>query len=55
MAKIDGKTPYKPLLLENLNVKVDTLQASQGNLKALEIDSPLVLRSSPRKSIEIKA
>ena len=53
--KSTAKPLISPFLLENSNAKVDTLQASQSKSRASEIDSPLVLLSTPRKSIEIKA
>jgi hypothetical protein len=50
-----AKPLLSPLLLENSNAKIDTLQASQNILRVLEIDSPVNILYTPRKSIEIKA
>jgi formate dehydrogenase maturation protein FdhE len=44
-----------PLLLENSNARINTLQASKSESRPSRIDSPLVVLSTPRKSIEIKA
>jgi len=50
-----AKPLMSPLLLENSNAKIDTLQASQSDSRLSRIDSPLILLSTPRKSTEIKA
>jgi hypothetical protein len=50
-----SKPLLSPLLLENSNARIDTLQASQSDTRPSRIDSPLVILSTPRKSIEIKA
>jgi hypothetical protein len=50
-----AKPLLSPLLLENSNARINTLQASQSESRPSRIDSPLVILSTPRKSIEIKA
>jgi hypothetical protein len=50
-----AKLLLSPLLLENSNARINTLQASQSESRPSRIDSPLVILSTPRKSIEIKA
>jgi formate dehydrogenase maturation protein FdhE len=50
-----AKPLLSPLLLENSNARINTLQASQSNSRPSRIDSPLVILSTPRKSTEIKA
>ena len=50
-----AKALLSPLLLENSNARINTLQASQSESTPSRIDSPLVILSTPRKSIEIKA
>ena len=50
-----AKPLLSPLLLENSNIGKKSLQASQSKSKPLTMDSPLVLLSTPRKSMEVKA
>jgi hypothetical protein len=44
-----------PLLLENSNARINTPQASQSESRPSRINSSLIVLSTPRKSIEIKA
>jgi hypothetical protein len=50
-----AKPLLSPLLLENSNIGKKTLQASQSESRLSIMDSTLILLSTPRKSIELKA
>jgi hypothetical protein len=50
-----AKPLLSPLLLENSNLKKDTLEATQSFNRRSVIDSPQEILSTPRKSTEIKA
>ena len=50
-----AKPLISPLLLENSNSRASTLDTSQSSFRPLLNNTLLVLLSTPRKSVEIKA